>query len=354
MTTEPVLISNSCSDDEYVNSRNGLCTFKPVSGKLFDCASSNFTQTGLCISSASQTQCTSQWISKATTSSACLSKGVYCEHPSGKLSLLSAEACRACGGTSKNRYTWTGDAATPTPDSQTNVPDVQTIAQDSIGKQVTRKILNDFYKHLNTYTNLFKAFACDCVEKRGSCFDKPAQVEDEECVVDPAVQTQCGGAYFSPSQTTSKDPLIITAFTYSASNYLKSQQNTTTVGNTGVQESNTVTVEPSPATGSSPSVMLSKRCNPLSDYEVVVSGGQIIGNGVSYTTSSDSYKMVTICLSTDKSIPTNKVKYPYYDIGIVFGGQVYAQYLTASFDGSKVCGDVYKFPDIVYIPILRS
>ena len=346
----------SCSDEEYTNINGGLCTFLP-SEQLFNCGQFNNTQTGICVSADSRATCVGAnkvWVSKSIDQTSCISKGQYCEHPSGSLSLLKGTNCTSCGGVLKNRYTWVDEPTTsnsPLMTTGTWLPvkwgssnfaertatmqKIQDLTKKTAAKLLARTTFNDFRGPINTLIAVFKGVACDCVEKQGTCFTEQITTVLRECKIDPTTSSECNGAYFSAPKTNSTVAIEIKATGYSAANYISlNATNITNVNNIG-------------------SSNLVKRCNPVANYEVVVGGGQIIGNGVSFTTSSDSFTDVYICLKIDQSIPKNTNKYSTYDFGFVFGTDVYAMSMSLSSDGSQVCATVTKFPDLVYIPIFR-
>ena len=279
----------------------------------------------------------------------CGNKGSYCEHIDGSLSLLSGDFCTNCRGSVKYRYSWTKNAAADPAAESTTIADVINVAKTSSAKQVSRQTMNDYQQYLQTFVNLFQAFACDCGPKRRSgCFENLTELVVKECMVDPAYPHECGNIFMSPVWKKTDIPVTLSVHRFSSANFIKNNTLVTLLNRAGgIQNSET---------------LLEKRCNPLSDYEVVYSGfggsviGQIIGNGVMMKQSSDSYSEIYICLKIDQSIPMNKVKYPVYDIGYVFDKAIYPLKPTVSVkvDGLKVCGTVSNFPEIVYIPILRQ
>ena len=279
----------------------------------------------------------------------CRNKGSYCEHIDGSLSLLSGDFCTNCGGSVQNRYSWTKNTGVYSQDDSTTISDVTTVAKTSTAKQVSRQTMNDYQQYLQTFVNLFRAFSCDCgPNRRSGCFDNMTELVVKECMIDPAYPQACGNVFMSPVSKKTDFPVTFSVHRFSSANFIKNNSLVTLTNRAdGIQNSETV---------------LEKRCNPLSDYEVVYSGfggrviGQIIGNGVMMKQSSDSYSEIYICLKIDQSIPMTKVKYPVYDIGYVFDKAVYPLTPTVSVnvDGFKVCGTVSNFPEIVYIPILRQ
>ena len=58
-----------------------------------------------------------------------------------------------------------------------------------------------------------------------------------------------------------------------------------------------------------------------------------------------------MCLEVDQSIPKN-AGFTIYAFGYVFGNEIYPVQGSFQFDGLQVCGTVWNFPDIVFIPIL--
>ena len=338
--------SNSCSDDEYSNVNGGLCTFLPQ-GPLFSCGSKNHTQTGICFTNDRSDTCQGVWKSKATNQLECESKGQYCELSDGTLSLLNETSCTGCSGKSKWRYKWTGNSITST-FRLANVTDPRATAQISIVRQLCRNTVNAYQKYLYTFVNLFKAYACNCVTKADNCLKEIISLPQDDCMVNPSNFQKCGGFTFDPSKSQSTSVSNVTVFRFSSANFIN---NATTMP---VKRMDTV-----PAQDSS-HVTLVKRCNPLPVYEIVYSSvggsivGQIIGDGIMMKSSSNTYSEASICLSIDQSIPTNKAAYPYYDIGYVLDNKVYPQKASVKVDGLRVCGTVYDFPEIVYIPILRK
>ena len=337
-----------CTDLEYDNIKGGLCTFLPKS-RLFDCGAGLNTQTGICFSNEIQTECLPPkvWVPKADTYESCLKKGSYCEHKDGSLSLLRGLDCTSCGGLKRNRYVWTANPSSP--QGLDNNVAVVPVLRESVRKLEARQLINRFQSRLFTLMRLFQAFACDCLERQTSCFNKRISVPVGDYIVDPKVNGEFKGLFLDSRHRQSRRIFNLTVKMFSATNF---------ISNSSMALSETVMRRREDVGDEPKEHHLTKRCNPLSSYEVVYESrggriiGQIIGNGYEYT-SSNSYSEVKLCLSVDKSIPIGK-SYNIYDFGVVFDGNVYPQSISVTFDGKQVCGTVTAFSGITYIPIRRS
>ena len=259
----------------------------------------------------------------------CINKGFYCEHRDGILSFLKGTECKNCRGVEKTRYTWTGAAPksvkSSAKSSDPDVVDLFPVVATSVGRVRARNFVNRFQRLLFSLLQLFRAFACDCMEKETPCYAQTITVPFGDYLVDSNLHTRLNGIFLDPQRGISNQIIKLTVTMYSAANFI-SNISVPVTGNL-VQRRNDYGAE-------SDEQQLQKRCYPIESYAIVYNFaggsvvGQIIGNGFEYTTSAPTYSSAQICLPVDKSIPVNTNSYPTYGIGMVLGGveKTYAEW----------------------------
>ena len=84
---------------------------------------------------------------------------------------------------------------------------IETIVS-STASQLVRETIPLYQQYLVTFINLFKSFACDCIEKSDSCFDEVIRTQVQECLVEPDKNSECGDVSYNsePAQPLTTGP----------------------------------------------------------------------------------------------------------------------------------------------------
>lgn len=305
-----------------------------------------------------QTECEEaghEWNRKAFTQQQCEAHGTGCREPRhGGLTAKNESVCAECGGMSQFQYIWTPGnwrsgtwkptnwlprAYSPVNSIKPSLDDfkLEMLMRKAIGRIIGREMANRYAVTFNFTLNLISKAACDCTGNTGrdGCFN--GEETRAICVANPGTAAACGDVSLSSDTSNGQVAFGIVQTSTNPSQFVRegNNNNAPTRRRLGRRTANTIV--------------------DVSDYDVVVLGGYIVGrllgNGVGISMDVAPSGAFSVCVTIDDTLLVGLNETWVYDFGQIIDNLVEPLNFTLELTGDQLCANVTELG--TYFPIAR-